>query len=439
MATPNTESKTTDESKTADSAGTEQATTATETSEAQQAAAAAYYQQYGYQYGYYPYNYAYSYNGYNGYDTNQDNNTAAYQQYYQQYQQQLLAAQQTDPNTTNHTQNTNTAPEDTKPNENTNDNTAANSTTHNSNEKDNDDQNTTADTAECTQPNKDLKDWTHLEVAAWVKTVNNGTFNEYTQSFVDNEIDGNVLYDMTPQQLQLGLYMNNMIQRLEFHKLIQTLKLVDTSAAAETAQETVVKPISELQRAPPMRKRKNKKKKKKNNDGKGNTNGACNSNNIATTATAAFLKLGTQHAMEHSKSSSQMLMEKMTLNNKRKLNEMDEGGMQHKVEWKYRENDKYNDLTIEAKDSVLFEWEYTRNVWRFVNKDAYDECDFDTNIAEEMCGSDCDRFVWMPKKVGLYYFGCQVANCARTGNMKIQINVVQNQGDENVTKKRRIE
>jgi len=59
-----------------------------------------------------------------------------------------------------------------------------------------------------------------------------------------------------------------------------------------------------------------------------------------------------------------------------------------------------------------------------MNKIAYDNNDFNTFIAEELCASNCNEYIWKPNKIGIYYFGCQVGNCSKTGNMKITVHVL---------------
>merc|ERR1712154_714205 len=122
-------------------------------------------------------------------------------------------------------------------------------------------------------------------------------------------------------------------------------------------------------------------------------------------------------------------------NKKRKLNETENAGKQHRINWEYQENKKYDDMEIALNDSILFQWEYTRNIWKFANKKAFDEDDFDTFCAEELCGSNYNKFVWKPKETGTYYLGCQVADCSKTGKMKICINV----NAANPTKKQNVE
>ena len=212
-----------------------------------------------------------------------------------------------------------------------------------------------------------------------------------------------------------------MIERLAFYELIQTLKQNSSIGIAS---------ISELERAPPIKKKKKKKKKKESNYN--NDNNENEHTEHKPIGTAAFLKLSAEQTKLSNMSSSQLLMNKHS-DNKRKLNEMEDEGKQHRIAWKYREDKKYKDMEVALNDSVLFEWKWTKNVWKFANKEAFDEGNFDTFVAEELCGTDVRKYVWRAQKRGMHYMGCQVADCCKTGNMKIKIHVV----GENPTKKQK--
>merc|ERR1712154_161080 len=103
---------------------------------------------------------------------------------------------------------------------------------------------------------KDVREWTHVEVAEWAKTVDDGQFKDKAQAFIDNEIDGKVLCEITAKQLETGLYFKNMMKRLAFYDLIQTLKQNDNKT---TNQSTAMQSVTDLQRAPRVKKRKKRK------------------------------------------------------------------------------------------------------------------------------------------------------------------------------------
>ncbi len=113
-------------------------------------------------------------------------------------------------------------------------------------------------------------------------------------------------------------------------------------------------------------------------------------------------------------------------------------GMQYIIEWKYNDNDRFKDMNIGLNDSILFEWKYTKHLWKFINKNASNENNFNVSVAEEICGCDKNKYLWKPKRIGVYYFGCQIANCALSGNMKIKINVGGNGNNGNPNKKQKI-
>ena len=385
----------------------------------------AYYQQYYQQYQqYYPY---YQQQGYNGYTD--------YSQYYQQYQQAQLQQQTNKPIESEKIERTKTGSvnclsllitfilaqiimiDDTQ------------------------------------NINKDVKEWTHLDVSQWIKTVNNGKFARYYSTFIENEINGSVLLQIDIGQLKIGLEITNMMDRLQIHEAIQKLKQKDDDVVVdnnndndkehidndkeETEEEKEVKEekedkqknnltVMDLQRAPPIKKKKKKRKNGTNRKENKSDNNERIQRHIG--GTASFLKLSNNG--NNNKTSSQLLIDKMTNNHKkRKLADIydnDDDGIKHEIEWRYNENEKYDDLNIGVKDYILFKWEFTKNIWQFMNRTAYENNDFNTFIAEELCASNCNKYIWKPNKIGTYYFGCQIGNCSKTGNMKICIHVNDN-------------
>lgn len=208
----------------------------------------------------------------------------------------------------------------------------------------------------------------------------------------------------------------------------------------ENKQKTLT--IMDLQKAPPIKKKKKKRKTASSTTNKKEKKNDTEHHQRYIGGTAAFLKMSNNG--NDNKSSSQLLIDKMSSNNhkKRKLTDIydnnDDQGIKHEIEWRYNENKKYDDLYIGIKDYILFKWEFTKNIWQFMNKTAYDNDDFNTFIAEELCASNCNQYIWKPNKIGIYYFGCQVGNCSKTGNMKICVHVNNNDNNQhNVSKHKR--
>ena len=243
---------------------------------------------------------------------------------------------------------------------------------------------------------------------------------------------------MTEDLLQRGLKITNMMDRLKIYDLIQKLKHTQNDNNNKKPKTKELQ-ILDLEKAPPMKKKRKRKKIINDIDDKMNNNNNNNANNKYIGATANFLKLSNEHSRENNKTSSELLMDKMKENNKkRKLNEIN-NGKQHKIEWKYDENKKYNDLNINLNDCILFKWQFTKNVWQFMNKKAFEENNFNTFVCEQLCASNHKQYLWKANKCGIYYFGCQIANCSKTGNMKIKVIVTSKNDDQNQNKKQRID
>jgi len=143
---------------------------------------------------------------------------------------------------------------------------------------------------------------------------------------------------------------------------------------------------------------------------------------------------------DHSKSEAQLLIEKNDKKRNLQTSNNEPEGTQHIIEWKFQEK-LYDTLHISVNDSLKFVWNYTRNVWQFRDKKSYERGDFVEG--NPLASSDVNEYKWIAKKSGTYYFGCQIGNAAQGGNMKIEIQVHDNNDKNNnlqssANKKRRL-
>ncbi|ETO35695.1 hypothetical protein RFI_01372, partial [Reticulomyxa filosa] len=353
------------------------------------------------------------------------------------------------------------------------------------------------ETDEKTQTNEvpSVTQWSCEMVKAWISSVDSGKFTQYADTFARNEITGDLLVSLTLKDLDQGLYIHNLRQRMDLHNLICALK--DTPQTGTTAKpfpkppsfpsqevstttagnfapkpslarsfelytEAVVLPkdITELPKARKLRNKRKRKGPESNattsvtatttiptpnsrlsNDP--NTNRPLiNSNNNNNNMQSTMLYI--QRAINENKSASQLLVEKTPVvntnddsnkgNGAKKTEE--EIGETIDIDWCFRDQ-AMEPLDINVNDQIHFQWKYTRNIWLFKNQTAYLNNDFAQG--EQLTGCDKYSYLWKAIKPGVFYFGCQIGNCAKAGHMKLVAHVHDSDHSGNVVKRRKLQ
>lgn len=72
--------------------------------------------------------------------------------------------------------------------------------------------------------NQDVADWTVEDVSGWVKT--NSVLEQYTNTFIQNEIDGYTLLSLTDDEMINSLKMTDQFHREYLRKAIKKLIVV---------------------------------------------------------------------------------------------------------------------------------------------------------------------------------------------------------------------
>merc|ERR1712173_20348 len=67
-------------------------------------------------------------------------------------------------------------------------------------------------------------DWPVGEVVAWVKQLHGGQFAKFAPAFVENDIDGSLLLELTKEMLASDMGISSLGARKKFVAAIQLLK-----------------------------------------------------------------------------------------------------------------------------------------------------------------------------------------------------------------------
>merc|ERR1719261_53739 len=86
------------------------------------------------------------------------------------------------------------------------------------------------------------------------------------------------------------------------------------------------------------------------------------------------------------------------------------------LDWEAGFNDESAQfLTINAGDSLLFEWDNSHNVHLMADSVALDNCDF--SGSEELASTSVNSYLFETPEAGFYYFSCEVGNHCNYGQI----------------------